>query len=858
MKKEPLKNSIISWLKRKPHWLQFLGESILENGEVTDDDVKTSFNLFLEENGLKERKAPFQDVVFKNMAERSIAGVSHPHLKRIYSVSNVNALAENQVLEFGPNLTVILGENGTGKSGYVRLMSNMFVSRGQKEILPNVFLEESPGEPSCMLLFDVDGDEKVVSYPEDGSDSLLARFSVFDTKSVSIHLEKSNRLNFTPSGFIFFDDLLDGIQRLEEMLDSKIEQTNTKSEFSHLFSGKTNISEEIGHLTAETKLQNLMKLAKFGEDEENRVLQINSRIAELKTKNVSARIHQLTKMKTQLIKTESRVSQMNNLCSQHRIDELAGLVNHHVRLNEQASKEGVSALEGYPIKGLGTKEWQGFITSAKEYISSAMIKTKGIETFPSDSSHCPFCLQALTEKEEKLIKAYWQLISNQTRREIDRNKGLIREQIKKVKSISPLGICENSNLVSFFQTTHPNPVKYWISQARIMDGNREFILENLENKSWSKKVREELFPEGIFHALQKDIELELEHLTSSGWSKELKELELELLELTDRQMLSRLIPQIKIYLSKLKWVKLAKQSRSRLSTSALTRFQGAQFKIHITQAYTNAFNSECKYLRAPSFISVTQRNSKGASLRTFQVKGYGAKSILSEGEQRAVSLADFLTEVQLNPDNSGVIFDDPVTSQDHIRRIRIAERLVELAKERQVVIFTHDVPFFLQAISLAKQKHIETSSVAIRKTGNTPGIIVSDLPWIAQNVKARKGFLRNMLVDLKRTEKTGDQDAYLLKAKTWYTLLREAWERAVEERLFKGVVERFGFGIQTQKLNKVEINSDFLEAIEVGMTETSQWVHDSGAGLNPTPPDTEKAEADLLAFENFIKKCHPA
>jgi len=32
--------------------------------------------------------------------------------------------------------------------------------------------------------------------------------------------------------------------------------------------------------------------------------------------------------------------------------------------------------------------------------------------------------------------------------------------------------------------------------------------------------------------------------------------------------------------------------------------------------------------------------------------------------------------------------------------------------------------------------------------------------------------------------------------------LREAWERAVEERLFKGVVERFSIGVQTLKLKK--------------------------------------------------------
>ena len=38
--------------------------------------------------------------------------------------------------------------------------------------------------------------------------------------------------------------------------------------------------------------------------------------------------------------------------------------------------------------------------------------------------------------------------------------------------------------------------------------------------------------------------------------------------------------------------------------------------------------------------------------------------ILSEGEKRAVALADFLTEVALDTTSRSIILDDPVTSFD--------------------------------------------------------------------------------------------------------------------------------------------------------------------------------------------------
>lgn len=139
--------------------------------------------------------------------------------------------------------------------------------------------------------------------------------------------------------------------------------------------------------------------------------------------------------------------------------------------------------------------------------------------------------------------------------------------------------------------------------------------------------------------------------------------------------------------------------------------------------------------------------------------------------------------------------------------------------------------------------------------GDVPGIINPDLPWVAQPVKKRIGTLKERLVRLKKIEAKESQDEYFFAAKAWYILLREAWERAVEERLFKGVVERFSLGVQTLKLNKVIVTIDLIAEIEHGMTESSNWLHDAAAGLNPTPPNTTKAETDLNDLVAFAEKC---
>lgn len=287
----------------------------------------------------------------------------------------------------------------------------------------------------------------------------------------------------------------------------------------------------------------------------------------------------------------------------------------------------------------------------------------------------------------------------------------------------------------------------------------------------------------------------------------------------------------------------------------MTSLQGSLFNQHITDKYTSTFEAECDFLKAPKFVDIRQQNSRLKTFRKLSIANTPVSQILSEGEQRAISLADFLTEVQLNPQNKGVVFDDPVTSLDHQRRALIAERLVKLAVTKQVIIFTHDISFFSKLTHFAKVFNISSSQTTIRKIGDIIGVVSPDLPWITQKISDRVKYLRNALVRLAKLEKEGKEDEYSMMIKGWYGLLREAWERCVEERLFKGVIERFSGEIHTKPLERVEITSELVAMINEGMTQASNWVHDQAMGLNPPIPDVKKAEKDFELLVEFSEKC---
>lgn len=78
----------------------------------------------------------------------------------------------------------------------------------------------------------------------------------------------------------------------------------------------------------------------------------------------------------------------------------------------------------------------------------------------------------------------------------------------------------------------------------------------------------------------------------------------------------------------------------------------------------------------------------------------------------------------------------------------IVNRLLEEAKHRQVVIFTHEITFFMELKTEAGKNGVTFEQETICKICNEPGDISSIIPWQGMNVKDRIGKLKNDLQEL--------------------------------------------------------------------------------------------------------------
>jgi hypothetical protein len=103
-------------------------------------------------------------------------------LRHIQGVQYVNALAVDEKLTFTrAGLTVVYGDNGSGKSGYARILKQVCRARiGNRSeiILPNIY-DANPGTPAATIDFAVNGQNAssawVLGQPADAALSAVSR-----------------------------------------------------------------------------------------------------------------------------------------------------------------------------------------------------------------------------------------------------------------------------------------------------------------------------------------------------------------------------------------------------------------------------------------------------------------------------------------------------------------------------------------------------------------------------------------------------------------------------------------------------------------------------------------------------------
>lgn len=823
---------ILDWVATLSMWQKKLGYLIIEEKHVTEEELEEIYGIFKIEKSLEDGEI-VDSYTHTCVYEPDILPVVK--WQGVGNLHGVNRLKSESELSISEGLTVIYGENGSGKSGYTRLLNNAFVSRGDQEILPNIF-SDSPEDVSADFKFWIDGNQVEYKYPEKKGEFPFETIRNFDSKSASDDMNRESTIDFAPSELSFFDLFLSACMEIQKKLDDERVTKKLENPALKFFPNEGEALNQMMALSANSEIDKIRENFAITEEEKEFFEQIKTEKANLIALDINRQIVLINQVVDILNGAIKKYQQFEKAVSNENIIIYNQQIEFLKKCRMLHDTDGMMLFEKENIELIGTMEWKEFISSAKKYYDAITKHDK-----------CPLCGNEIEEKD--LIFKYWKYLESDAESNFKVAKEAIRISKEGLNNLDFSFLVESSVQEQWMLENFREEVEAISLAFRTADGIRKQLLQDLENES---TISVSLLPKLDLQGLITRIMEKKSSLNQESINKRITECEKKENEYIDKAKVIDLLPIIATYIDYLKWDAIAEKSK--IKTRGITNKQKELFEKYVTDDYLKTFEEECKKLNANFNVEIAARGSSGQTLKKLQIKGTAPGKVLSEGEQRAISIASFLTEVHMDARNIGIVLDDPVCSLDHKRRSLIVKRLIEETLSRQVVVFTHEITFFMELKTEAGRKSIVFEQETIRNFCNEPGDISSVIPWQGMTVKDRTGRLKNDLQGIVALFKSGDMDNYFYKAKEWCELLRESWERAVEEILFNDAIQRYNPCVQTQRLKKAPFTQELYTELEDGMTECSAWCHDQARAINSNIPDADDLKKYIDNFEKYCKK----
>ncbi|OAV72128.1 hypothetical protein Barb4_00156 [Bacteroidales bacterium Barb4] len=781
------------WAETKGDWGKLLIDKVVTSeNELSSTNRKEIFNYFLQSVRLRSGLPTL------NIQKPTYTPTSKKiELTSLSEITGVNRLAPNQTIVFSKNLTVVFGENGTGKTGYARILKSLgFSYDTNNRILSNIFESSTP--KVATIKYNLNGvEEDPFIWNGTNRNAELENISVFNNNCVQISLS-DRQLIVSPIGFHLFSLVTSELNELANLLGSTIQQYPTQLGWVESLTDGTPQKDFISKLSSISTEQKLTELSNFtsGNEEELKNKQVelsclNKALIQTEMQNYSASVLELNEI-ISIIQTAKTI--LNTTTAQTLIE-----FNNKITELKKNTQKGIKEIaESNGISFYETDQFQSFIKSAEDYI-----KILGKPHYPEQQDICIYCLQPLQPSAKELLNSYRILLNDKTQESLLDIRKQKNNLIDKVKSI-------NENIVLHQPTFGTNENQKPIQPKELVD-----FKNNL--RTFKNEFISDLIFDLSLHAIDYDaiikFLLEKQQLIKStltqkkmlldNLSSKETELKNKVAELTDRKFISLKIEEIKTAMKNHNITSVLSNNVSAFSTTPISRKTTEARDALVKSNFETIFNSELKYLRKSQIkIDLNFGTNQGHSKVSHKINTYSLLDILSEGEQKAIALSEFLTELQLDSIKASVIFDDPVNSLDHNIIDDLARRLLQLSTERQVVVFTHSILLFNSFLYFNKQPSFSGINCAFYNSKNEyeqTGIICN-----AEEINTLKDYISKINIIVNNTPKDRPEAEV---AEDGYGYLRSAIELLVEHEIFQSTVKRYQKNIALTQFVKVDGSS---------------------------------------------------
>jgi ABC-type dipeptide/oligopeptide/nickel transport system ATPase subunit len=752
-------------------------------------------------------------------------------LRQIRGLRNVNRLAEDQVLRFGPGLNVVFGENGAGKSGYGRLCRRVCRSAEPGEVLHDVFDPGKADAPqTAEFVLAVDGKEQTVEVDLNAeAPRILSAMTAFDASCADVHISKSNTIEHTPRPLRLLKELAEAQDALAEELARRIEERRAS----------------LPELPGEMGEEEARSFARLDEAELEELVELERAEATIAAERGEKLEREARKRAGVVRKLAERLEDAWDRLDDEVLAEMADMRERLSRAEAAVDQLAAEAFADQPRAGTGGEEWREMWEAARRFV-----ETGGGE-FPDEGEDatCPVCQQRLGSEAHARMHRFEAFVSGELRAKVRLVDRALTERLEELPDLEQI-----ANLVEVAVAAGGEHLRAPAAAALEALADRLSIATGATEPHPGRAL--ELAPLRDYVAVQT---AEAEGFAVLGDREERERIERRLRELRERRGVEESLDELIEHLRGLEQIAAWEEARSQLSTRKISHRIGELSRLAITGRLQEALAEEIEELDPiADRVELNASASKGKPAVRFKLRGEGRErvaKVLSTGEQTALATAFFLAELRVSNERSTIILDDPISSLDHQRREHLAARLAEEARDRQVIVLTHDLVFVAYLLERGEELALQLRSQALTRLAGEVGVVSDDLPWEVRSPMQRLKALRHELKSELRGLYKGRDSRYERRAKHWLLDLREAYERLIEVYLLNGVIERQALPVRVQKLHGIRWTPELAEEIDVAMREISGAAHQEPLGREG--PILSRLEELLDKFADLCERTKP-
>lgn len=784
-------------------------------------------------------------------ALRPVATAGEPvRLLAVRGVSNVNALVNDQTLTFGPvGLTVVYGNNGSGKSGYARLLKRRVRARHREDILPDVFESSGPGASRADVEYVIGDQHQVAHWDEDVP--ALSHVAFYDEKCGDRYVSTEAEVTYRPAALQLLDALIGVCDGVRGALDERLAANTRGAVALPALPDGTPSAGFVANLDARTSDEAIDEACTFTDADVDGLERSLAEEARLRASDPTQEKAHLGKVATVADAVAAELTRVAGVVGVKAETQLRQLAAAAVERRAAATVASSASFDAEPVPGVGSGTWRALWEAAREFSEGTAWPSQPFPPRESDA-RCPLCQQVLDDDAGHRLHRFHAFMTDNTEtqaRLAERALDDARDAISATVTMTPTTAVH----LEVLRSAHAE-----------LAGRAQEVLRVLEERRTALGG----LPDVTAVPAAPDAAALAGELTGRAVALRAKADAIDAAEfasLLDAATAQRQVLEARKTLAERRETVIAERDRRRdravleaarreTDTTGITRRSTELTRTYVTLDMQDRFSRESDRLGVERVTLADVGGRKGQLMQRPAFLGAAVRAelphVLSEGEQTALGLAGFFTEAYFDATRSALVLDDPVTSLDHLRREKVASRLVEFARDRQVIVFTHDTAFVADLRRAADEKSVVLTERAVERRihDDAPGVCVDAHPWKAKDANRRLGDLRTELARIRRDCEGWDRDTYERETALWAGGLSETWERIISMEIANQLVDRDKLEVRVKMMKvvariTVEDNREFQESYG----RCSLWAkrHDKDQALNYVAPKPNELEAEL-------------